>query len=165
MKYLPSEGMKEALLRNAIQPWLLLEEKLAAKPTDEVARWAHLHFIRFVSAAEYVDIFFFRRRYAIYQCSFHPPRHLIRALRAHLPLKGKACVAGTLPQSIYSSRRFNAYRKAPQKQLRRATSRYNITPGGINGFNRVKDSGSGSKVYKRYLQPPGDGRFCPITTV
>ena len=35
MKYLPSEGMEEALQSNAIQIWLLLEEKLAAKPTDE----------------------------------------------------------------------------------------------------------------------------------
>ena len=35
MKYLPTEGMEEALQSNAIQIWLLLEEKLAAKPTDE----------------------------------------------------------------------------------------------------------------------------------
>ena len=45
MKYLPTEGMKEALLRNAIQIWLRLEEKLAAKPTDEVSRWVHLYFM------------------------------------------------------------------------------------------------------------------------
>ena len=54
MKYLPTEGMKEALQSNAIQIWLLLEEKLAAKPTDEVSRWAHLNFIRFVSAAQHL---------------------------------------------------------------------------------------------------------------
>ena len=30
MKYLPSEGIVEALLRNAVQIWLRLEEKLAA---------------------------------------------------------------------------------------------------------------------------------------
>ena len=30
MKYLPPEGMKEALLRNANHIWLFLEEKLAA---------------------------------------------------------------------------------------------------------------------------------------
>ena len=35
MKYLPTEGMKEALLRNAIQIWLRLEEKLSAQLTDE----------------------------------------------------------------------------------------------------------------------------------
>ena len=52
MKYLPTEGMKEALLRNAIQIWLRLEEKLAAKPTDEVSRWVHLHFLQRVSAAQ-----------------------------------------------------------------------------------------------------------------
>ena len=37
MKYLPAEGIQEALQSNAIQIWLLLEEKLAAQPTDEVA--------------------------------------------------------------------------------------------------------------------------------
>ena len=30
MKYLSAKGMKEALLRNAIQIWLRLEEKLSA---------------------------------------------------------------------------------------------------------------------------------------
>ena len=35
MKYLPLVGIMEALLRNAVQIWLRLEEKLAAKPTDE----------------------------------------------------------------------------------------------------------------------------------
>ena len=33
MKYLPAEDMKEALLRNAVQIWLRLKEKLAA-PAD-----------------------------------------------------------------------------------------------------------------------------------
>jgi hypothetical protein len=36
----------EALQSNAIQIWLRLEEKLAAKPTDEVARWVHLNFMQ-----------------------------------------------------------------------------------------------------------------------
>ena len=35
MKYLSAKGMKEALLRNAIQIWLRLEEKLSAQLTDE----------------------------------------------------------------------------------------------------------------------------------
>ena len=38
-------------------------------------------------------------------------------------------------------------------------------PGGINGFNRVKDFGIGSEVYNAYLKPPDAGRFCPITIV
>ena len=46
MKYLPPEGMKEALLRNANQIWLLLEEKLAAQPTDEVSRRVHLNIVK-----------------------------------------------------------------------------------------------------------------------
>ena len=80
--------------------------------------------------------------------------------------QGEGIVAGTLCHLQYFF--------ATAKLLSRSTNKLfcgapirgkRPPPGGINGFNRVKDSGSGSKVYKRYLQPPGDGRFCPITTV
>ena len=49
MKYLPSEGINVALQGNA--KWLLLEEKLAAKPTDEVACWVRLDLMQNVIAA------------------------------------------------------------------------------------------------------------------
>ena len=35
MKYLPLVGIMEALLRNAVQIWLRLEEKLSAQLRDE----------------------------------------------------------------------------------------------------------------------------------
>ena len=42
---------KEALQRNAIQIWLLLEEKLAAQPTDEVSRRVKLNIVKIGIAA------------------------------------------------------------------------------------------------------------------
>ena len=54
----------------------------------------------------------------------------------------------------------------PRKSICGASTRgTKPPPGGINGFNRVKDSGIGSEVYKAYLKPPNAGRFCPITIV
>ena len=50
MKYLPAEGMNVALQSNA--KWLRLEEKLAAKPTDEVSRWVQLYFMEKTTAAK-----------------------------------------------------------------------------------------------------------------
>ena len=90
MKYLSAKGMKEALLRNAIQIWLRLEEKLAAKPTDEVSRWVHLHFLQRVSAAYYVDIIIFmpQIRFSTKFLSTATPPHPPQAVP--LPLKVKA---------------------------------------------------------------------------
>ena len=42
---------KEALLCNAPQKWLRLEEKLSAQPTDEVSRRVKLNFMKIVIAA------------------------------------------------------------------------------------------------------------------
>ena len=80
--------------------------------------------------------------------------------------QGKGIVAGTLCHLQYFFATAKLLSRSTNKLFCGAQPRgTKPPPGGINGFNRVKDSGIGSEVYKSYLKPPGAGRFCPITSV
>ena len=69
--------LQEALLRNAIQIWLRLEEKLSAQLTDEVSRRVHLYFYvdsycgaksifqRYALRRSLFYVFFLRHRYSM----------------------------------------------------------------------------------------------------
>ena len=93
---------------------------------------------------------------------FIPSRHLIRALRAHLLLKEKACVTGTFIPISIPSRQRNTYREAPQSFLRRTTPRYNIPSSGINGFNAVKARWDGIERIQEVSESPAQLDFAAL---
>ena len=77
--------------------WLRIEEKLGAKPTDEVSRRVHPHLMQIATAAR--DASFkdtlhaavsFIKSFLSYRTPPHPPQAV------PLPLKGEGIVVGTL---------------------------------------------------------------------
>ena len=96
--------------------WLRIEEKLGAKPTDEVSRRVHPHLMQIATAAR--DASFkdtlhaavsFIKSFLSYRTPPHPPQAV------PLPLKGEGILSGNLSQNQFFSRQHKVNREAPQK--------------------------------------------------
>ena len=152
---------------DANQIWLLLEEKLSAQPTDEVSRRVHLNFVKIVIAAWNVSFNDTLHAAVCFMISMMLHRHATSSTASGPPSpQGEGMCSRYFVAKSVSSRDGVTFIAKHCKSIcgvqRRGTK---PPPGGINGFNRVKDSGIGSEVYKAYRKPPDAGRFCPITIV